>query len=233
MRKYILFGGLLCLCVVACNNQSKIKFDELSLNIDSLREDSIKNAEFTRINDSLKSNDKGYIVDSIHLGMSKNDFMKVYDRLKEELDYKIRINEVFLNFYSNNMDFGEDNRLHVFKLERSYTVDMQLGNKSNIRVNDPGDEYIKNLKSYLVEKYGQPIKSDRKGKDAELYSEIYLWNFTTRRIELLKSFGKISLLISDPIYYNRQKEIRDSIENVINEKNQEIVDKQKNIGNQI
>ena len=29
-----------------------------------------------------------------------NDFMKVYDRLKEELDCKIRINEVFLNFYS-------------------------------------------------------------------------------------------------------------------------------------
>lgn len=237
MKTFIFF--VLVLCISACNlGQKKSNYEsfeerwakELAI------EDSINNAVHKRIDDSLIVNDKGLVLDSIFLGMPKKNFKKKFDELKSKTNNKISINGV--DFWLNDleMDFGRDNILHIFCLSKTYEIGgyIDTKNPSNTRVYDESKDFKKKLYEHFSKKYGEPqiLKDNKKCHidDANLLS----WVFSTRRIDvILSSRNMIYLKISDTSYYNRQKEIQDSLDNLYHQRIKESHEVSEKYGSQL
>lgn len=239
MKVNSLIGIAIIFGLLACNNGAKKSSWELleeDLAKENARIDSINMVYHKRIDDSLRVYDKGIIIDSIHFGMSRQEFDKAFKTLKTKVNNRISINGVEFWLSDIDMDFGKDNQLHIFALEKTYVSEVSInsGDMSKTRVYDESKEIKKKLYEHFTLKYGEPIilKNNKSCHidDAELLS----WIFSTRRIDLkLLRRNLILFSISETEYYNRQKEISDSLENVYQQNLKKAHDISEEYGSQI
>lgn len=226
-------------CIYSCNSKpskSSWELAEEERAKEKVHEDSVQFALHKQIDDSLLTYDKGLILDSIYLGMPKKDFKYFFNSLKSKVRNKISINGVEFWLSDLNMDFGKDDRLHIFHLEKTYVSEVSINTNdvSKTRVYDESIEIKNNLYKHFSKKYGQPaILKD--GKTCHINDADHIsWVFSTRRIDIFLEYGNMIILkISDTNYYNRKKEIQDSLDNVYKQSLKKAQDTSEKYGNQI
>lgn len=199
--------------------------------------DSLRIVDHKRINDSLLINDKGRIVDSIYLGMSQNEYNKYIKILRDKVDDQIEIAGINFDFDNSSMDFGSDNKLHVFGLKTEFDVSarINLADQSKNQVNDPGEEYVQNLVKFFSKKYGEPdsIINDRRETCHILDADHILWIYSTRVIEICPKLGEISIKFFDPNYYKEQREKEELLKSLYRKAKDESHEKRQKYGDQL
>ena len=204
---------LFALSIISCkpsSSKSEWELDEERQAEWRIIEDSLRLEDHKRINDSLIMHDKGYLTDDIYLGMAKSKF----DNVKNKAHGRIEVAGVKLNIDTHSMNFGSDNKLHVFSLKTKYDVYL---NEDTTMIIDQSQDYTDNLVEFFSKEFGEPdsiLDEDRERCDI-MVAYYILWFYSTRIIEISNPYGaeELTVKIFDPAYYNGGKDVLQKLSN--------------------
>jgi len=204
---------LFALSIISCkpsSSKSEWELDEERQAEWRIIEDSLRLEDHKRINDSLIMHDKGYLTDNIYLGMEKSKF----DNVMNKVHGRIEVAGVKLDFDTHSMNFGSDNKLHVFSLKTKYDVHW---NEDTTLIIDQSQDYVDNLVEFFSKKYGEPdstLNDEREFCKIE-FAYYILWLYSTRIIEISNPYGaeELSVKIFDPAYYKGGKDVLQKLSN--------------------